>query len=112
MTDMSSSRRVLGVFAKRPTSGQVKTRLAREPSPEWAAAVAEAFLRDTLARLAQIPAEHVLAYAPADAEAYFAELAGPGMSLIPQVDGDLGHRMASFFQAQLDAGATSTVLVG
>lgn len=112
MTDMATPRRVLGVFAKQPTPGQVKTRLARETSPAWAATVAEAFLHDTLGRLAQIPAERVLAYAPADAEAYFAEVTGPAVTLIPQVEGDLGRRMAAFFQAQQDGGATSTVLVG
>jgi hypothetical protein len=103
---------VLGVFAKQPIPGQVKTRLAGETSPEWAASVAEAFLRDTLARLAGIPARHVLAYAPANAGAYFAPLAGETFSLIPQAPGDLGQRMAAFFQAQQAAGARAAVLVG
>ena len=41
---------VLGLFAKAPRPGQVKTRLAADSSPEWAARVAEAFLLDLVQR--------------------------------------------------------------
>ena len=40
--------RTLGVFAKEPTPGRVKTRLAAATSPEWAAQVAEACLLDVV----------------------------------------------------------------
>ena len=54
--------RVLGLFAKRPTPGEVKTRLAAATSPDWAAAVASAFLHDSIDRLAAVDARRVLAY--------------------------------------------------
>jgi uncharacterized protein len=109
---MSTPARTLGLFAKRPTPGAVKTRLAAESSPEWAAAVAAAFLHDVLDRLTAVEARRVLAFAPPDARPYFAEAVRGRFELTPQTDGDLGRRMAAFFQEQLAAGADRVVLVG
>ena len=67
-------RRVLGVFAKQPLPGQVKTRLAVATSPEWAAALAAAFLEDLVERLAAVEAERVFAFAPPRAKGYFTAL--------------------------------------
>src|SRR5436305_1263901 len=58
------SQRVLGVFAKRPVPGQVKTRLAAVTSAEWATRVAAALLADSLDRLAGIDARRLLVFAP------------------------------------------------
>jgi len=104
--------RVLGLFAKQPVPGQVKTRLAAETCADWAAQVADAFLRDTLHRLLWIDAHRVVAFAPADAEPFFANLIDYRFQLIPQVDGDLGQRMAAFFAGQFQAGAKRVVLIG
>jgi rSAM/selenodomain-associated transferase 1 len=106
------SRRVLGLFAKQPTPGQVKTRLAAQTSPQWAARVAETFLKDIVARLGNFAAQRVLAYAPAQAESYFADLVQGRFNLIPQAEGDLGQRMETFLAAHLKEGAQSVVLVG
>ncbi len=106
------SARVLGLFAKWPRPGQVKTRLAAATSLAWAAAVAEAFLRDTLDRLTGVAARRVLVYARADAAASFADLARGRFELFSQGDGDLGPRMAAFFQKQFADGAAAVVLVG
>src|SRR5262245_11348203 len=106
-----SAQRTLGIFAKRPRAGQVKTRLATETTPEWAAAVAAALLRDTLARLADFDGRRVMAFAPADARADFEPLAGAAFALVPQGEGDLGARMAMFIDAQL-AGGGPVVLMG
>jgi len=103
--------RVLGLFAKRPRPGHVKTRLAAATSPEWAARVAEAFLRDLLARLSGVAGRRVLAFDPPDAGPYFAALA-PGFDLVPQGGGDLGRRMGRFFRARLAGGAAAVVLLG
>jgi glycosyltransferase A (GT-A) superfamily protein (DUF2064 family) len=48
--DGRSAGRVLGIFAKQPVPGQVKTRLAEQTSAEWAASVGAAFLLDTVER--------------------------------------------------------------
>jgi uncharacterized protein len=104
--------RVLGLLAKEPRPGHCKTRLARAASPEWAARVAAALLLDTVERLAAIDAHRVLAFAPPEAEDYFAEVARGRFGLIPQSGVDLGARMAAFFAEQMKAGADAVVLVG
>jgi rSAM/selenodomain-associated transferase 1 len=104
--------RTLGLFTKHPLAGQVKTRLAADSSPEWAAAVAAAFLQDLLDRLADVQARRILAFTPADAAGYFTSLVQNPFLLTPQCDGDLGHRMAAFFDEQFQAGARAVVLVG
>src|SRR5438445_13523611 len=91
--------RVLGVLAKQPLPGLVKTRLAAETSPQWAARVAAAFLTDSLDRLVGIEAHRILVYAPREAEEFFSGLARDRFTLMPQVEGDLGQRRAAFFSA-------------
>src|SRR5258707_15880451 len=100
--------RVLGLFAKWPVPGTVKTRLGGPP--EWGAAVARAFLLDALERLAPVPAQRVLAFAPADTEPDFAEVVQGRFALVPQAEGDLGQRLQAFFTAQLAAGARTIVV--
>lgn len=104
--------RVLGMFAKEPRPGTAKTRLAAAASPAWAAAVAAAFLLDTLERLAAFPARRLLAFAPAEAAAWFAAQAGGRFDLTPQGTGDLGERLAGFFRRRLEEGARAVVVVG
>jgi uncharacterized protein len=108
----SAARRVLGLFAKEPCPGRVKTRLAAATSAAWAARVADAFLRDQVARLTEVEAERVLAFAPSKSGPFFANLVRDRFRLTPQADGDLGVRMTAFFSEQLQAGATTTVLLG
>ena len=104
--------RVLGVFAKQPVAGQVKTRLAALRSPEWAGQVAAAFLEDTLDRLAHIDAWRVIVHAPAERADFFASCAGGRYDLTPQVPGDLGRRLQHFFRQVIEAGAERVVVVG
>jgi rSAM/selenodomain-associated transferase 1 len=104
--------RVLGLFAKWPEPGRVKTRLAAVTSPAFAADVAFAFLRDTVERFAAVSARRVLAFAPPDAGPRFAEVVRERFALVPQADGDLGRRLASFIAGEVTAGAESVVVVG
>jgi hypothetical protein len=103
---------VLGLFAKWPQPGAVKTRLAAESSPDWAARVAEAFLHDLMERLLAVDVQRVLAFAPREAEAGFADLARGRFILTPQGDGDLGQRMKAFLSEQFHADAEAVVLLG
>lgn len=81
------------VVAKRPASGQTKTRLSPPLSPDQAAALYECFLRDTLDLVCRVPnVKPVIAYLPHDAETYFAQLA-PALERIPQMGDDLGARL-------------------
>jgi rSAM/selenodomain-associated transferase 1 len=105
-------KRVLGLLAKQPLPGFVKTRLAAQTSPEWAARVAEAFLTDSVNRLAEIEARRVLAYTPAEARSFFSDLVQGRFILQPQVEGDLGRRMAAFFEGVCQQAPVRAILLG
>jgi rSAM/selenodomain-associated transferase 1 len=91
----------LVVFAKEPTPGQVKTRLARVHGDEAAATVYRALTAVTLrhaveARAAGVIARIELWCAPVADSRYFRTLRNDAdASLHDQGDGDLGSRMAS-----------------
>jgi rSAM/selenodomain-associated transferase 1 len=106
------ARRTLGLFAKRPIPGQVKTRLAAATSADWSARVAEAFLFDMMDRLANIPARRVLAYAPVDAGPWFTDSAQGRFELVAQKEGDLGRRLGGFLADELACGTEAVVVVG
>lgn len=94
---MSIDAVALVVISKFPAPGKVKTRLAPELSPAHSAAVHRTFLLHLVGRLRDLrPAELVVCFDPPDARAAMADLlaaAGPP-TLVPQVDGDLGRRLA------------------
>jgi uncharacterized protein len=108
----STAGKVLGVFAKWPVPGLVKTRLAAESSSAWAAEVAAAFLRDTLDRASGVDALRILAFEPSAARDAFAAAAANRFDLIAQVQGDLGQRLPAFFDAAFAAGAQRVVVIG
>jgi rSAM/selenodomain-associated transferase 1 len=105
-------KRVLGLFAKWPEAGAVKTRLAAHHGADWAARVAEAFLRDTLTRLKSVPARRVVVFSPAEARPAFTALVGNDFALLPQSDGDLGRRLSGFLRHERDGGAEAVGVVG
>lgn len=105
-------RPVLGLFAKQPRAGHVKSRLAADTSPEWAAQVATAFLKDLLRRLAVLAVRRVLVYDPPEARNWFEALVQDRFGLAPQAPGDLGERLSSFLGQQFQNGAERVVLVG
>jgi rSAM/selenodomain-associated transferase 1 len=103
--------RVLGVFAKWPGPGAVKTRLAVR-NPALGARVARAFLLDTLDRVADLDARRVLVFAPPETHDEFAAIAGSRFRLQAQQAGDLGQRMAAFFSRELASGASQVAVIG
>jgi uncharacterized protein len=103
---------VLGIFAKRPVPGAVKTRLAEATSPEWAARVAAAFLCDTLDRFCDFPGRRLVAYSPAADSRFFSELTAGRYETTPQAEGDLGHRLEAFFRAFMADGTRRIVSIG
>src|SRR5258708_32603436 len=107
-----TTERVLGLFAKRPSPAAVKTRLTVGGDPAWGVHVAQAFLLDAIERFTVVDTRRVLAFTPAEREKDFAVVAAGRFDLAPQADGDLGQRLNTFVQQQVDAGARAVVLVG
>lgn len=104
----------LGLFAKFPEPGRVKTRLAERIGPRAAANLAVAMTADLLQRFQGAADRRRLGYAPAtlEAEQYFRQATGPAWELWPQPERDLGGRMHAFFAAANPGPNDVTVLIG
>lgn len=89
----------LGLFAKRPVPGAVKTRLAAAIGDEAAARFYEASLRTLLARVRGLDLRRVIAYAHnSEADlAWFQQF--EGYELWPQPLGDLGVKLTAWFES-------------
>jgi rSAM/selenodomain-associated transferase 1 len=104
------------VFCREPVAGQVKTRLARRIGDRAAAALADAFIRDTVCKARAIAPGRfaIAASAPGGAarSAYFRRRAREsGATIIDQGAGGLGARMARALSA-CGAATTGALLVG
>ena len=88
--------RQIGIFAKYWLPGAVKTRLAARIGPVAAAEVAHAFVSCLVERLSVFPCLKMLGYSPPERHAAFVQLA-PNWTHRPQCPGDLGARMADYF---------------
>jgi len=107
--DPEEAHGALVVMAKRPASGQTKTRLSPLLSPEQASELYECFLLDTLDVMRQVNGVHrVLAYLPEGDEAYFRNLA-PDFELILQHGRDLGERLDDLLTHYLSLGFARAV---
>ena len=101
------------VFAKNPVPNQVKTRLVPTFSPEQAATLYTAFLRDGCETLAQLSGvDLIVAYAPPEAEPDLRGLIGDNAIYIPQRGMGLGKRLTSATQWAVEHGYTKILLVG
>jgi rSAM/selenodomain-associated transferase 1 len=109
---MSCPPNQLGVFAKFWTPGSVKTRLAADIGDERAAALYRVFVETTLQRLSRLAARRELCIWPPDRRQEFLSILPPGWDLSIQSEGDLGRRMAEFFDRAFALGSRRVVLVG
>ena len=108
---------VLGIFARQPVPGQVKTRLAARLGAYNAARAYEAMLLDTLEawgsdRWLAPGGRRVVVFDPPEAGPWFDERVPNSLALQPQADGDLGQRMSAFFAGEFEDGADTVVLIG
>ena len=101
---------VLIVFCREPVAGQTKTRLIEKLGAKNAAALADAFIIDTMAKASALePSKLVIAGTGGDAvqqNRYFRLLARRfGAQLMDQGQGSLGARMAHAIAPFCDKGA-------
>jgi uncharacterized protein len=108
----------MGIMAKVPRSGQVKTRLVPPLTHEQASALSGCFLRDVSAAIAAAAAEGggppiqgVAAYLPVGEERGFDGLLPREFMLLPQRGDHLGERLYHAAQDLLAAGFQSACLV-
>lgn len=105
-------RRIIIVMAKIPVAGSVKTRLESVLSTNECAALADAFLRDTLAKCMGLSDRVILAYSPPDLGSRAASYIHENGEIIPQMDGDLGSRMRAAFEFAFAEPETAAVMIG
>ena len=92
------------IMAKAPRAGEVKTRLCPPLSLADAAELYRRFLLDKIDQVRSLgTAGLAIAYTPAEARAFFEEVA-PGFVLLPQRGADLGDRLANSLGALLGRG--------
>ena len=99
----------LGIFAKEPIPGQVKTRLSPPLTPAEAARLYEVCLQETVQRLRETDVALTLFYT--GSEAYFRRTF-PDIVLQPQEGNDLGERLERALSFLFNQGATGAALVG
>jgi len=103
---------VLGIFAKYWRPGSVKTRLAATIGAEGAAALSREFLALLLRRMASQAARRYVVGSPPESLSAFEQMAGPDWECVAQVPGDLGRRLAAFFEDAFQRGARRVIVLG
>ncbi|MGH9928016.1 MAG: TIGR04282 family arsenosugar biosynthesis glycosyltransferase [Pyrinomonadaceae bacterium] len=105
----------LGLMAKAPLAGEVKTRLVPPLTPAEAAALNVCFLRDMAANIAELTAagraDGLVVYAPAGAEAAFDGILPEGFRLLLQRGESLGDRLCNATEDLLQNGYSSVCLI-
>lgn len=102
--------RILGIFAKQPLPGMVKTRLCPPLTPEQAADLYRVCLQETVARMQSLSGCELAICYSGDKD-WFATTF-PGVRLVPQHGRDLGERMARCLSDWLTAGYKAAALIG
>lgn len=102
----------LGIFARAPTPGLVKTRLTPGLSPLEAAAVYEACLKDIVDLTRTATERRVLFFDPAAGAAEYFEERFPQIESRPQEGDDLGHRLTAAFDFLFQDSPGAAAIIG
>jgi rSAM/selenodomain-associated transferase 1 len=105
-----SKHTLLGIMAKYPLKGKVKTRLVPSLEPELAAGLYEAVMLDTINTLDRMYFEKAIFYHPPMHQAYFKDITGPEWQLFPQTGKDLGQRLTNAFLGVKNRGFPVVIL--
>ncbi|MBV9079737.1 MAG: TIGR04282 family arsenosugar biosynthesis glycosyltransferase [Elusimicrobia bacterium] len=115
MTNASTQKRALIVFAKAPMPGEVKTRLIPHLTAEEAAGLYRCFVIDLLSRFSQksAPSKLIVAYQP---NSKAADLSWVGLKQQPdffkQEGRSLGERLIHAFGTAFGRGCREVVIIG
>ena len=108
-TDNHLKSAILGIYAKQPLPGKVKTRLCPPLTPNEAAELYRCSLMETVTRMKGGNFELAICYA--GERQWFAKTF-PGVKLMTQRGADLGARMSDSFNRFLQHGYNQAVLIG
>lgn len=100
----------LGIFAREPRPGEVKTRLAPPLSPESACNLYVAFLTDLFTRLRKISKLRMSLFYAGGPPEQLSILAPKHASLVAQAQGSLGDRLAAAFDHLLKSDGPAVVI--
>ena len=98
------------VFAKAPRPGKVKTRLAVGIGAQAAADLYATMASDAVERLRSPEYDLLVCYDPPTAAAEVQAWLGDGTTLMPQAEGDLGHRMWCALRDGLEVASQACVV--
>lgn len=99
----------LGILAKEPRPGLVKTRLTPPLSPAAASHIYQSSLGETVTNMASVPCDCFLFYS--GAVNYFRQNF-PDLTCVPQATGDLGTRLDNALATLLTSGYQAAALIG
>ena len=109
------NRCALGLMAKAPLAGEVKTRLVPPLTAREAAALNVCFLRDMAANIESVSdieaASGLVVYTPTGSEFAFADVLPEGFELLAQRGESLGERLGNATDDLLRKGYTSVCLI-
>lgn len=90
---------IIGIMAKYPEEGMVKTRLVPPLTYGQAASLYEAILLDTIETVSKLDPyfRKVIFYYPENKGTYFNDITGPDWLALPQSGKDLGERLKNAF---------------
>jgi uncharacterized protein len=107
----SMHRCALGIMAKAPSAGSVKTRLTPPLTPEEASVLSACFLRDTASNVSHQAADGVIVFTPAEERKSFDGIVPKSFQLLAQRGGSLGDRLLNATTDLLSVGYDSICLI-
>src|SRR5215470_15391606 len=110
-TTKSTHRCALGIMAKAPSVGSVKTRLTPPLTAEEASALSACFLRDTANNVNDHLADGVIVFTPADKRKSFEGIAPKCFQFLAQRGESLGDRLLNATTDLLSSGYDSICLI-
>ena len=103
---------VVVIMAKKPHPGVSKTRLCPPYTPEQAAHLAEALLRDTIELVDALPEiQPAVAITPPEEKGYFQNLCPSHFWLLPVVGTNIGECLNTTINNLLDMGTTKVIAI-
>lgn len=100
------------LFAKSPTNGQVKTRLAAEIGEDFTLGLYKRFVEDLISLVENLDVHLELCFYPPHTRLNFSEWLGEQYCYTPQVGDNLGERLKNAFDSAFEEDFSKVVAIG